>query len=382
MIIKKVTGIEIAEGFFAESYFFWDRGRPFLAPTLFLLSLARKGVASNTIRTYKDRLKTFFQVLSEWKGTDSWIHVNDSDITAYVNAYLIQQTQSAKSSVINHIAALREFYEFAQKAGLVTKTPSFEINLRSFKFKSSTLMADNIYILRSVYISSDVFKNEILPLAAKVSANEFVKRRAEIILLLGYYAGLRSSEVTDARNLQTCELKKLIPADFLIPKPIEIKIIGKNNKLRALPIPSYLVDKIRMFLYGERSYLKEGPLICSHNGKALSKNSQLASDTFRFCIQMRNSREKSEHLNINNLKSMRFHDLRKCFATNLVSWCYEYQLDPWILVPEYMGHADKQTTFIYVFFDAVINHRVEVLKRLSGESTTNSSWFISSKKHT
>ena len=60
-----------------------------------------------------------------------------------------------------------------------------------------------------------------------------------------------------------------------------------------------------------------------------------------------------------------YHILRKCFATERVSFCYEIGLDPRVFVPQWMGHEEFKTSEIYIFFDALLNNRVRVLKDLS-----------------
>jgi len=361
--VQKVTGIELTPSLHISSYFFWHRKKPLLAPTLFALSESMRGASENTVRSYKDRLRTFFTALEDWKGVDQWNALTDRDISAYVHSYLIQEKGLKRKSVENHTAALNRFYRFSRSIGLIENIPNFEINLSNFDFKTSTLSADSIAKLRETHISEDDFQNTVLPASQLISKSTFTRQRAELVLMLGYYAGLRAREIIDPRNLDTTVLEAKLNARSTLNAAIEIEIIGKGEKLRTVPCPPRLVSSISKFINGERGKLPPGPLICKKNGSWLGSSDQLPSDVFAFCRSKILSTEGRSDIAWGR---SRFHTLRKCYATNLVSWSYENGFDPWVIVPEYMGHTDKQTTFIYVFFDAVMNQRNNILKKLAG----------------
>ena len=63
------------------------------------------------------------------------------------------------------------------------------------------------------------------------------------------------------------------------------------------------------------------------------------------------------------------HKLRKCAATNWVTTCYENGDDPWIYIPQWLGHKSLWTTFKYIYFEALFHKRADVLETLSLEST-------------
>ena len=372
IIVKKVTGVKVASNYHVTSYFFWHENKPILAPTLFLLHESMNGISFNTIRSYKDRIKTFFNTLSEWKTIESWKELKDRDMHAYINSFLIQKKGLKRNSVKNHIAALHKFYQFAMKMALIEKSPNFDIELANYDFKEKTLLSDEIAVLHSQYIEEEDFINILLPEFENLSGCDFTKKRAEIVILLGYYLGLRAGEVTDHRNFDTRKLKTKIQPATKIPIAIEIEIIGKGDKLRTVPVSPFLVSKISDFLYGARNKVKDGPLISKKNGDKLSSTSQLPSDIFSFC---RKSVLSKSNLGSARWGNCRFHTLRKCYATNLVAWCIEKGLDPWIIVPEYMGHKRKETTFIYVFFDAIVNKRSKTLKNLAGDYSKYQNWL-------
>jgi len=176
-----------------------------------------------------------------------------------------------------------------------------------------------------------------------------------LILELGYRLGLRTAEVTDPRNLNTMQLRKSI-AKSSFGSAIPIGIYGKGNKYREVVIPPSLLEKFDHFIIGRRKKLVDGPLICTKNGSPLGPG--FASKVFAKCRTEIGDKAWAHRS---------FHALRKSFATNLVGWCYNKGLDPWVLVPDRLGHDSVETTKIYIFFDAVLNSRHDVIKRLSLE---------------
>jgi len=88
-------------------------------------------------------------------------------------------------------------------------------------------------------------------------------------------------------------------------------------------------------------------------------NRQHASTVFR------NAKSTCSDLIKNRLKDKSYHCLRHTFATNLVTYCYETNRDPWLLVPERMGHTDRSTTLQYIAWEAYINNRIDLVISLS-----------------
>ena len=64
-----------------------------------------------------------------------------------------------------------------------------------------------------------------------------------------------------------------------------------------------------------------------------------------------------------------FHKTRKCFATNFVTHCYEDGFDPYIFLPQALGHDNLLTTFKYIYFEALLNQRPEIISELSLKQT-------------
>ena len=366
----KIDNISWAGGNIS-SYVLEKDNNPIFAPTMFLLNLAKEGYSLVTLKGYSSRLKIFFELILQNEmanaGLINWQSMTDNAMSGYLQNHLVSSRKLVESSVDSHISALNSFYSFAWEYGLLIEKPVFSSSYQP----DQTLEKESTSKL-NLYISEDVFLNELI--CAVKYKSSFVTAREELVLYLGYYAGLRSHEVNYEKNLRLDFLRKELPFDkeSHVPKSLEIGIYGKSSrrspskKYRILIIPPILTEKIYKFIHGHAKEIKDGPLICQKDGSIL-KSVQHAGDTFGKC-RMQLNVDNPSCLDWNNRE---FHTLRGCFATNLVAWCYDNGKDPWVVVPTYMGHTNRETTFNYVFFEAILNSRHERVEELS---LTHSEW--------
>lgn len=336
---------------------------PILAPSLFLFDLAKQGQSFNTNKAYASDLKSFFTILSTSKGSDgavglSFIDVTDEQMSGYINGYLLRQNGLAVSSIERHIATLNAFYNFSYEHGFVERKLNYSFALDE-EVRETDLAQLNSK-LHQVYISESQFKSIIL---ANIEAkNPFIKERNELALKLGYYAGFRTEELVIPSNLDVKKLNEIL-SKANEPEAVYLDIKGKSGKVRTVLINVELVNALKNFLWGRAKHIKTN-LMCTLTGKALI-DSSFGTNTFLSCIKkyLINSTMSDEEVQLWLDRS--YHILRKCFATERVSFCYENGLDPRVFVPQWMGHEEFKTSEIYIFFDALLNNRVRVLKDLS-----------------
>ena len=351
LIVTKVDGV-CWEGGILNTFILSKGTEPLFAPSMYLLHLAKTNKLDKTIATYANALKQFFKVVAQWKtGKADWKKIGDREISGYLFGYLKQQRNLSNRSIKVHIAALDGFFNWAYEHGFAINKPNFSYTFEDADTEKYQGGHDNLK-LNQEYMNKPDFEQL---LTAVKATNPFINERNCLVLRLGYFCGLRAFETTKPENLNTQVIREKIDAKP-IGSAINIEISGKGNKVRTIIIPPRLVEDIDYFINGRRKQIPDGPLICSLNGSAL--NEQFASTVFKTCCTEMVEKEW-------NCRS--FHSLRKSYATNLVAWCYENKLDPWVYVPERMGHADVNTTKQYVFFDAVLHQRHEVMRRLSLE---------------
>lgn len=345
------------------------------APSLFLTHLAQKGRFKNSLKAAADDLKSFFQALSD-HGQD-WRNLSDTDMSGYLYSHLAMHRKFVDESIQRHISTLRSFYTFAWQTGLLNSPPKFSYTYRTTQLKKQGDARKKVnFDLYNQYVDKSLF--EAL-LGNVITKSAFEKERDELVLQLGYHCGLRSSEVTDPRNLITSYLRKLIAsAEKIESQTITVSIIGKGEKLRKVDIHPKAFRKIKFFIEGRRSSIPDGSLICKANGSSLSREhatyvfrvaKKSASANIGTAIAKLHKEDPLMHF-ISDISfySLTFHAMRHTYATNLVDFCYKHGYDPWQYVPEQMGHEDEETTEEYVVFDGKLHRREKIRRALNDDS--------------
>ncbi|WP_177327783.1 tyrosine-type recombinase/integrase [Pseudomonas tussilaginis] len=344
------------------------------APTVFLISLAQRGLLKNSIKAAADDLKGFFQALSD-HGQD-WRELTDRDMSGYLYGHLLKARALEEKSILRHKTTIKMFYQHSWELGFLDAPPNFSYTYASNNLKSQGESHKKVnFDLYNNYIATDIFKSLLSNVAAQ---SPFEKERDELVLHIGYYCGLRTSEVTDPRNLLTADLRRLISiADNCENISINIPIIGKGEKLRNIDVPPRAFLHIKRFLEGRRAKISDGPLICKSNGESLSP--EHATYVFRMAkifasaiiddviSELHNKDSYMHFVNKASFVKLTFHSLRHTYATNLVDFCYKHGFDPWQYVPEQMGHEDEETTKAYVVFDGKLHRREKIRRALNDE---------------
>jgi site-specific recombinase XerD len=344
-----------------------------IPPSLHLLNLAKRGISDNSIKAASNDLKLFFQTLERFNV--SWDQITDSQMSGYLENILQSEHRLSQTSIERHISTLRRFYDDAENNGLLKSCNHFTFYYHEqepIKDQNQGKASTKLY-LRQQYLSRRLFE---IVLGHTKSSEGFIRERDEIVLLLGYHCGLRTSEITTLGNFQTEKLHKLLYcAEENNELTITVPILGKGSKLRHVLIEPFTTKKIRAFLIGARSKLASGYLICSTRGRPLSESH--ATRVFKNArdialLDLRKEINNSEKtspkqytLSFAAVQTLVFHSLRHTYSTNLVTYCYENGIDPFQYLPEQMGHEDQDTTKKYVIFEANMYNRDAIRKHLN-----------------
>jgi site-specific recombinase XerD len=345
-------------------------GDPIFAPSLFLFGLVKKGQSVKTTRAYSFDLARFFTVLEQSKGVTGvfgkdYRDVTDVQMTKYLHGYLKMSLGLKDSTIERHVATLSNFYYFAYQNGLMSSVPQYTFEWGDEKTKT-TIMQGLTTKLHETYMDEDVFKDVVL--ANITTKDNFLRERDRLALMLGYHAGLRTEELVIKGNLCVKKLRKLLPNEKeRVPRAINLNIRGKGKKTRNVQLTVAGTSAIYDFLWGRAKHIKTN-LMCNKSGKSLI-NDSFGTDLFRGCINTYLAKTNLSKDNNLTWSDRSYHTLRKCFATNSVIYCHKAKLDPRVFVTQWMGHKDPETTDIYIFYDAVLNNRVKVLKDLNLQNT-------------
>lgn len=177
-----------------------------------------KNYSSHTeISYYTDLLQ--FQLYLEQAGLDVGLIQADSDVVRGWVVSLMDQKLSA-TSVNRKLSSLKSFYRFLQKIGEIKKTPLN--NVKGPKTKKA--------------IPSFVNYSDIKDILDDETNTEFSAVRNRIIVELFYMTGIRREELIGLNDL-----------DVDLDKG-EIRVLGKRNKERIVPISDKTVRLLSSYL--------------------------------------------------------------------------------------------------------------------------------------
>jgi site-specific recombinase XerD len=273
----------------------------------FLGRLAARDSSENTLRAYRTALTQYLDFL-ELRGAD-W----QAPGRATVRAYLAELTGRGLSrrSISSRLAALRSFYRYARREGLVEADPW-----------SATLTPRLPQRLPQVLGVNDV-EHLIDETSAEPTVRHLVLRDVAIVET-AYAAGLRISELCGARL-----------ADLDLPRG-ELRVMGKGRKERV----TLLGGPARAAL---EAYLREGrpALLAKSEGEDSgylflnSRGAPLGVRGLRYRLDML--------MRAAGLPSGSSpHTLRHSFASHLLEGGADLRV-----VQELLGHASLGTTQIY-----------------------------------
>ncbi|WP_159814874.1 tyrosine-type recombinase/integrase [Pseudomonas sp. 18058] len=345
-----------------------------LAPSLYLLQVARQSPGKLTVRAAGYDLKKYFEALAQ--SGRRWQDITDGMMSGYLESTLHHDLGLSEKSIQRHCANLNGFYKFAESRGLISHACDFSFLYHTINGETKIGRGKKNFnlALNKKYINQEIF--EIL-LSNVNETPGFLRARDELILEIGLHMGLRASEVVDPLNFKISKIKNTLNKTGESGTDSTItNIFGKGGKkLRGVEMHPIIIEKIRNFLEKHRHSIPGDQLICTIDGFSLSESH--ASRVFNRAkkISIPAIKEKIKDLSkletapftisFASAKSLTFHCLRHTFTTNLVTFCYAHGIDPKFYVPEQLGHCDWRTTKQYIVFEANVYNRDQTRKKLS-----------------
>lgn len=333
--------------------------------------------SDNTCYNKAIQIKEFLNYLITYEL--SLKEVNTTVMQKYLYGYLFKLKGLKSKSIEIHAYTLQSFFKFCYQRGFVNESlidfyVFDELNITV----SEKSYADIALEIKELFIS----ESDLKLLCAHVSGStKFIKKRNKLILKLGYYAGLRTSDIASNPLLTVGHIRKIIPhkfenSDNSLPTTVSISYLNKKSKKKTtLQIGSELISELHDYVYHHEfgSSLKDNMyLICKNDGAEMVDD-KLGSRTFSDAV--RNLIKNGQLLDseIELWLKRHYHLLRKCFATNMVVWCREQGLPPSIIVRDYLGHSDFRTSLKhYIIADWLINQHndKEYLDYLKADETS------------
>ena len=272
-----------------------------------------RGLSENTVAAYRRDLGAYEQSLAE-RGIDSPDGISTADVSAFSQRLRVTEGLKA-SSTARMLSSVRGFHRFLLEEGLTDADAAAETKPP----KLGTRLPKAISI------------DQMATVLAATDGDELQQLRDKALLELLYATGARISEAV-ALNVD----------DVIATEPGEVGVIrlfGKGNKQRIVPVGSYARAAIDAYLVRARPTF-------SSRGKAtpalfLGARGQRVSRQNAWLI-IRAAAERAE-LGI----EISPHTFRHSFATHLLAGGADVRV-----VQELLGHSSVATTQIYTLVTA------------------------------
>jgi integrase/recombinase XerC len=263
----------------------------------------RRGVSPNTLSAYESDLVQFQIFLEEELGG---ANLSSIDVLA-IRSFLahLHARGLERASIARKLAALRTFFRFLLREGLLARNPARLVSTPRLDRK----------------LPPRIEEHEVDSLLELPDQRLPLGRRDRAILELLYGAGLRVGEIV-ALDRATCDLDSRL-----------LRVQGKGAKERIVPFGEPAEDAIRQYLRDRRELVALGPgtdaLFLNHRGGRLTARSV--------------RRILDRYLKIAALRSgLSPHSLRHAFATHLLERGCDLRS-----IQELLGHESLSTTQKY-----------------------------------
>lgn len=273
--------------------------------------LVEKRYSPHTFISYKRDLDDFSTFLLKTEGHQNFQELDKKVIRNFMVE--LSQKNISKRTINRKLSSLRSFYVFLLKIGDVQVSPLE--NIESLKF----------YAEKQVPFSEEEMSAMQTP-EMKPKSGSFLK---ELIIETLYQTGIRRGELVNLL-LHQVDLSAM-----------EIRVTGKGNKQRIIPISEKLCENYQKYLT-ERKPLKESEMYFFINPKGKKLNDKFVYSTVNSYLSLVTSKKKKSP-----------HILRHSFATHVLEHGAEISK-----VKKIMGHSSLASTQVYT------SSNIEQLKKV------------------
>ena len=258
---------------------------------------SEKRFSNHTITSYETDLNQFFNFIQlEYQITKPQ-DVSFKLIRNWISSLLENNLKS--TSVNRKISSLKSYYKFLLISNYVDTNPTLKlISPKSSKRLPVFVEKDNMDSL----FDKDFFEDS------------YEGKRDKLIIELFYFTGMRLSELI---NIKTSDIDQVNS---------QIKVIGKRNKERLIPITFNTLKDLNEFI---KFYEIKNFLFADANGKKLYSK-KVYRIVNKYLTKISSIKKKSPHV------------LRHSFATHMLNNGADINA-----IKEILGHANLSATQIY-----------------------------------
>lgn len=259
-----------------------------------------KRYSPNTLISYRKDLQDFSLFLLETEAHQDLVKVDKKIIRNFM--VHLGEKKIAKRSINRKLSSLRSFYLFLLKVGEIKSSPLE--NIQSLKF----------YAEKQIPFSEEEMADQQLEVN-KPAKKSLLK---ELIVETLYQTGIRRAELVNLL-LENVDFSKS-----------EVKVIGKGNKARVIPISKKLSTLMAEYLL-IRKPLEAYTEYFFINAKGKKLNDKFVYSTVNTYLSLVTSKKKKSP-----------HILRHSFATHVLEYGAEISK-----VKMIMGHSSLASTQVY-----------------------------------
>ncbi|MCF6222499.1 MAG: site-specific tyrosine recombinase XerD [Flavobacteriaceae bacterium] len=280
--------------------------RPILKDYQHYLQIER-GLSINSIVSYRSDIKKLIKFIEVNKINQNPANINNETIQQFI--YEVAKDINARSQA-RLISGLRNFFDY--------------LIFEDYRDNNPTDLLESPKIGRK--LPDTLSEKEIDSIIAQIDLSKPEGERNRAMIEILYSCGLRVSEMIGLKI-----------SDLFFEESF-IRVLGKGNKQRFVPINAYVVKKITLYKDLVRVKIKvqkgyEDTLFLNRRGKQISRN-------MVFMIL------KDLVIKANIYKNVSPHTLRHSFATHLLENGADLRA-----IQQMLGHESITTTEIYMHLD-------------------------------
>jgi len=262
-----------------------------------------KRYSAHTVKAYTDDLNQFFTYCSTQYDLTELQTVTTTIIRSWMAS--LTEKELNPRSINRKLSSIRSFYAHGRRTGIFQKNPATSIQVLKTAKRLPAYIEEGQM--------NDLFQHVEFP----ENWNGYTER---LILEILYQTGIRVSELVNIRE------------NHISQSLHSLKVLGKGNKERIIPVGSLLLEKVveynqRKVLFPERE--SEGFLLENEKGRKL--NTRLVYSIVKKYLSLVTTAEKKSP-----------HILRHSFATHLTNHGADLNA-----VKELLGHSSLAATQVY-----------------------------------
>lgn len=276
----------------------------------------QKRYSLHTVIAYKKDLEQFFEFLDKFYQSSSPSEVKASFVRSWMVEMINQEI--SPTSINRKISTLKSFYKYLHKNQIVNNNPLLKVITPKTKKRLPTFIKEEE--INNLFLESDI---ELT----------YPNLRTRLIIELLYSTGMRLSELIELNT------------DSFNYTFNQVKVIGKRNKERIIPLNENLKTLIK-------SYMTERTQI-STNIDSLFLTDNLKKLYPKFVYRAVNLYLSS----VTNVAKKSPHVLRHTFATHMLNNGADLNA-----IKEILGHSSLSATQVYT------HNTIEKLKNIHNQA--------------